>query len=92
MSAVGLRPDEPPDRPSWETALKAFLAAFQLNNDGIGLFALQLQFDVDDIATVAAEALTGGGVRTKKCDMLWLDTDRGLAVVAQCLHEVSEIG
>jgi hypothetical protein len=42
-----------------------------------------LQFDVDDIATVAAEALTGGG-DDKKCDMLWLDTDRGLAVIAQC--------
>ena len=69
--------------PSWATALATFLETFGLDNDGIGLFALQLQFDVDDIATVAAEALTGGG-DDKKCDMLWLDTDRGIAVIAQC--------
>ena len=68
---------------SWETALGAFLGEFSLGSDGIGLFALQLRFDIDDVATVAAEALTGGG-DDKKCDLLWIDTDRGVAVIAQC--------
>lgn len=75
--------EENVEKQPWETALGTFLETFSLNSDGIGLFALQLQYDVDDITTVAAEALTGGG-DDKKCDMLWLDTDRGMAVIAQC--------
>lgn len=83
MSVEDNSSDKGPERLSWETALTAFLSAFALGPDGIGLFALQLQFDVDDVATVAAEALTGGG-DDKKCDMLWLEPDRGMCVIAQC--------
>lgn len=83
MKSTSVGSKTAPDKQSWRTALTAFLRGFQLSSDGIGLFALQLKFDVDDIVTVAAEALTGGG-DDKKCDMLWLDADRGLAVIAQC--------
>jgi len=46
------------------------------------LFALELKFQIDDIHTVAANALTDGN-DDKKCDLIYVDTDNGYIVVAQ---------
>jgi len=56
---------------------------FGLTDDAIGVFALNLKFALDDTQTVAAEAITGGG-DDKKCDVLYVDKDRQVAVIAQC--------
>jgi len=54
-----------------------------LDNDAIGVFAVNLKFNLDDFQTTASEALTGGG-DDKKCDLIYIDKERKLAVVAQC--------
>jgi len=46
------------------------------------LFALEVRFDIEDIHTVAANALTDG-YNDKKCDLLYVDRDNSLAVIAQ---------
>ncbi|MEU4439425.1 AIPR family protein [Micromonospora chalcea] len=56
------------------------LAAYGSN--GLLLFALQLQFGMDDIESVAADALTDGN-NDKKCDLVYVDRDRGRLVIAQ---------
>ncbi|MPM10479.1 hypothetical protein SDC9_56811 [bioreactor metagenome] len=46
------------------------------------LYALQLRFDIDDIDTIAAESLTDGR-NDKKCDLIYIDDNEGVAVIAQ---------
>jgi len=46
------------------------------------VFATQLVLGIDDIDTVAAEALTDGG-DDKSCDLIYVDRDAGLIVLAQ---------
>ena len=58
---------------SWQTAYKTTKANFGLNDDSIGIFAIQLRFNLDDIKTIAAEAITGGG-NDRKCDVLESDS------------------
>jgi AIPR protein len=68
---------------SWREALQSYISDSGLTNDGIGLFALQLKFGVDDLKNIAGEILTGGG-DDKKCDVLYLDPEKKFAVVMQC--------
>ena len=68
---------------SWQAAYKTTKANFGLNDDSIGIFAIQLRFNLDDIKTIAAEAITGGG-NDRKCDVLHIDKEMGVAVIAQC--------
>lgn len=54
----------------------------QYGNNALLLYALQLRFEISDIASVASEALTDCG-RDKKCDLIYVDPELGIAVVAQ---------
>ncbi|OBS09181.1 AIPR family protein [Acidihalobacter prosperus] len=67
----------------WQAAYETTKANFGLDDDAIGVFAIQLRFNLDDIKTIAAEAITGGG-NDRKCDVLHIDKEMGVAVVAQC--------
>ena len=49
------------------------------------LYALQLRFDIEDIDSVAAEALTDGA-DDKKCDLIYVDRESGTAVIAQAYN------
>ena len=49
------------------------------------LYALQLRFDIEDIDSVAAEALTDGA-DDKKYDLIYVDRESGVAVVAQAYN------
>ena len=51
-------------------------------NNSLMLYALQLRFDISDIVSVASDALTDGG-NDKKCDLIYVDSDIGVAVIAQ---------
>lgn len=51
-------------------------------NNALLLYALQLRFEISDITAVASEALTDCG-RDKKCDLIYVDPEIGIAVVAQ---------
>lgn len=66
----------------WYGAFSSFRNDLKLTDDAIALFALQLKFSIEDIQTVASESLTGGG-DDKKCDLLYLDTEQQVAVIAQ---------
>ncbi|MFW7268657.1 AIPR family protein [Gluconacetobacter sp. Hr-1-5] len=67
----------------WENAFAVMRDNYALTDDSIGVFALNLRFGLDDIRTIASEAITGGG-DDKKCDVLYVDKEREIAVIAQC--------
>jgi hypothetical protein len=67
----------------WRDALTSYISDSGLTRDGIGLFAPQLKFGVDDLMNIAGEILTGGD-NDKKCDVLYLDPETKFAVVMQC--------
>jgi len=52
-------------------------------SNALGLFALALRFGIDDLASVAADAITDGN-DDKKCDIVYVNTDEGYCVVCQC--------
>lgn len=68
---------------NWIEALAARDDLEQYADNAIGLFALALRFSIDDIHSVAAESVTDGS-DDKKCDLIYLDKEEGVAVVAQC--------
>lgn len=55
----------------------------QYGSNALLLYALELKFDLEDIHTVASDALTDGS-DDKKCDLIYVDADDGIAIVAQC--------
>ena len=68
---------------SWQNAFDVMKTNYSLGDDAIGVFAINLRFNLDDIQTIASEAITGGG-DDKKCDVLYVDKERQIAVIAQC--------
>ena len=52
------------------------------------LYALQLRFDIEDIDSVAADSLTDGA-DDKKCDLIYVDRESGIAVVAQAYSRLN---
>jgi len=67
----------------WRNAFDVWKTNYALPDDAIGVFAINLRFYVDDIQTIVVEAITGGG-DDKKCDVLYIDKERKIAVIAQC--------
>lgn len=68
---------------NWEQALAARNDLDVYGDNALGLFALALRYQIDDLHSVAAESLTDGS-DDKKCDILHIDLEEELAVVAQC--------
>lgn len=73
----------------WRHALATLKSDLNLPEEAIGLLALQLKFRLEDIQTVAAEAITGGG-DDKKCDIVYVDKELQIGVVAQCYEAISK--
>ena len=69
--------------PGWRNAFNVMKANYSLTDDAIGVFAINLRFNLDDIQTIVSESITGGG-NDKKCDVLYVDKERQIAVIAQC--------
>jgi hypothetical protein len=67
----------------WQNAFNIMKENYSLTDDAIGIFAINLRFNLDDIQTIVSEAITGGG-DDKKCDVLYVDKEREIAVIAQC--------
>lgn len=67
----------------WNTAFKSRTDLNAFSDNAIGLFALALRFGIEDLVSVAADAITDGH-DDKKCDLVHIDPDEGYAVVAQC--------
>lgn len=68
---------------TWQDALVARDDLAQYGDNAVGLFALAIRFALDDVHTVAAEAITDGS-NDKKCDLIYIDREEGVAVIAQC--------
>jgi len=68
---------------TWEAALEAHPDLQRFGDNAVGLFALALRFRIDDIESTAANCLTDGS-DDKKCDLVFVDHDERVAVVAQC--------
>ncbi|MFJ8813050.1 AIPR family protein [Amycolatopsis thermoflava] len=54
----------------------------QFEPNALLLFSLELRFNIDDIATIAATAITDGR-RDRKCDLVYIDVDSRTAILAQ---------
>jgi hypothetical protein len=61
-------------------ATREDLADYGVN--AIALLGLELRFALDDLRTVADDALTDD-TKDHKCDLLFIDRENGAAVVAQ---------
>lgn len=71
------------DDSSWQESLRARDDFIQYGDNAIGLFTLALRFSLDDIHSVAAESVTDGS-DDKKCDIIYIDKEDHIAVIAQC--------
>lgn len=67
---------------SYQTAFDARTDLKKYKENALALFALQLRFQIEDIDTVAASSLTGGG-DDKKCDLIYVDKEAGYIIVIQ---------
>lgn len=72
-----------PSKAAWEDGYESRFDGSQFGDDAIGLFALGLQFNIDDLDAVGAESITGGS-GDKKCDLFYFDKEDGRCVIAQC--------
>lgn len=68
---------------NWEEALAARDDLDAYGDNAVGLFALALRYKIDDLHSAASESITDGS-DDKKCDILHIDLDEQVAVVAQC--------
>ncbi len=67
---------------TWDSAYYSRTDLTRYGDNSLGLFALALRFGLDDLATVAAESITDGS-DDKKCDIVFINKDDGVAVVCQ---------
>lgn len=57
-------------------------------DNALMLYALQLRFDIEDIISVASESLTDGH-DDKKCDLIFVERELGIAVIAQAYNKTN---
>lgn len=68
--------------PTYQTALQSRTDLEKYKDNALLLFTLQLRFEIEDIDAVATDSLTDGR-DDKKCDLVYVDQERRVAVVAQ---------
>ncbi len=68
---------------TWLGAFEARADLKKYGQNALGLFALALRFAMDDLDSVAADSITDGS-DDKKCDMIVINADEGIAIIAQC--------
>ena len=78
---------------AWEEAYHNRFSSAKFGDDSIGLFALGLQFGIDDLDALGAEIVTGSG-GDKKCD--WPapgseDTELGVLMELEVGHGETEV-
>ena len=77
------------DGKAWKTLLTSNEVLARYGNNAIGLLALTLRFDIDDIALAGVESFVDGS-NDKKNDVGYIDEERGIADVIQAVTEVAE--
>lgn len=74
---------------SWNDAFTAREDLLEYSDNALGLFSLALRFGLDDLETIAADAITDGS-DDKKCDMVYVNSEDCYAVLAQCYFSQKE--
>jgi len=67
----------------WEQALTARDDLSIYGDSALGLFALALKYQIDDLHSTAAEIITDGS-DDKKCDLIHIDIEEEVVIIAQC--------
>ncbi|MBB1485807.1 AIPR family protein [Oceanospirillum sediminis] len=70
---------------NWKDAYASREDLKEYGDNGLALFALALRFGVDDLETIAGEAITDGN-DDKKLDMVYINHEEEYAVIAQCYY------
>ena len=68
--------------PTWLTAYRSREDLKIFGSAGLALFAMALRFGYDDLATIGVDAVVDGP-DDKGCDMIYIDRDQRLAIIAQ---------
>lgn len=68
---------------NWKESYDARDDLKQYGDNGLALFSLALRFGIDDLDTIAADAITDGR-DDKKCDIVYVNSEDEYAVLAQC--------
>jgi AIPR protein len=68
--------------PTHQVALEARTDLNKYGDNALLLFTLQLRFEIEDIDVVATNSLTDGS-NDKKCDLVYVDKESQVAVIAQ---------
>ncbi len=74
---------------TWESAYFSRTDLTQFGDNALGLFGLGLSLGVEDLVSIAADAITDGA-DDKKCDIIYVDPEENVAVIAQCYFAHSE--
>src|SRR5450759_2591578 len=70
---------------TWVAALNARDDLRRYDSNALGLFALVLNFGLEDIQSVATDAVVDGA-DDKKCDIVYIDRTERVAVIVQCFE------
>lgn len=68
--------------PTHQAALESRTDLMKYGDNALLLFTLQLRFEIEDIDVVATNSLTDGS-NDKKCDLVYVDKESQVAVIAQ---------
>ena len=74
--------EQVPEVAPWQSTFRERKDLTKYGSNAIGLFALALKFGLEDLDTVAADAIVDGG-NDKKLDLIYVDEEKRLAVVIQ---------
>ncbi|KPY96176.1 hypothetical protein ALP50_00097 [Pseudomonas syringae pv. spinaceae] len=74
---------------TWKEAFSTREDLVAYGDNGLALFSLALRFGVEDLETIAADAITDGS-DDKKCDMVYINSEEEYAVLAQCYYSTKE--
>ncbi|WP_062233609.1 AIPR family protein [Aureimonas sp. N4] len=73
---------------SWNTAYRQREDLSAFGSAGLALFAMALKFGYDDLETIGADAVVDGP-DDKGCDVVYIDRDLSIAIVAQAYRAES---
>lgn len=74
---------------TWKEAYETRSDLSQYDDNGLALFALALRFGLEDLDSVASDAITDGN-NDKKCDMVYINAEEQYAVLAQCYKSTKQ--
>ena len=76
------------DSTAWKSLLTTNEVLVGYGDNAIGLLALSLKFDIDDISLAGVDSFVDGR-NDKKNDFIYIDEERGCAVIIQAYYTKS---